>query len=234
MPPKDNINKINQKLTEEHSAASSIKSRLTRQSVQSAITSTQHKLKLYKNIPANGLILFCGEIEAEEGKGAKKITIDIEPFKPITSTAYKCQPRFHTEPLESLLEDDERFGFIIVDGNGILLATLQGENKEVLQRMQVQLPKKHGRGGQSAQRFGRIREEKRHAYVVKCCEMIQQCFISENKPNIKGLVLAGSAQLKQDLLDCDKFEMRLRPIVLGTLDVSYGMDMGLNHAISLG
>lgn len=64
--------------------------------------------------------------------------------------------------------------------------------------------------------------------------MIQQCFISENKPNIKGLVLAGSAQLKQDLLDCDKFEMRLRPIVLGTLDVSYGMDMGLNHAISLG
>lgn len=183
-------------MTEEHSAASSIKSRITRQSVQSAITSTQQKLKLYKNIPTNGLILFCGEIEAEEGKGAKKITIDLEPFKPITATAYKCQPRFHTEPLEALLEDDERFGFVIIDGNGILLATLQGEHKEVLQRMQVQLPKKHGRGGQSAQRFGRIREEKRHAYVVKCCEMIQAAFISENKANIKGLIFAGSAQLK--------------------------------------
>jgi peptide subunit release factor 1 (eRF1) len=33
MPPKDNLNKINQKLTEEHSAAASIKSRVTRQSV---------------------------------------------------------------------------------------------------------------------------------------------------------------------------------------------------------
>lgn len=28
--------------------------------------------------------------------------------------------------------------------------------------MEVQLPKKHGRGGQSALRFARIREEKRH------------------------------------------------------------------------
>lgn len=140
--------------------------------MQTAITSTQQKLKLYKNVPTNGLILFCGEIEAEEGKGAKKITIDIEPFKPIIASAYKCQPSFYTEPLESLLEDDEKFGFIIVDGNGILLATLQGDNKEILNRMVVQLPKKHGRGGQSAQRFGRIREEKRQQYVSKCCELI--------------------------------------------------------------
>ena len=59
--------------------------------------------------------------------------------------------------------------------------------------MQVQLPKKHGRGGQSAQRFGRIREEKRQAYVTKCCEMIQMLFITDNRPNVKGLVFAGSA-----------------------------------------
>jgi peptide chain release factor subunit 1 len=58
-------------------------------------------------------------------------------------------------------------------------------------------------------------------------------FISENKPNCRGLVIAGSAQLKQDILDCDKFDFRLRPILLGTLDVSYGMDMGLNQAITL-
>jgi peptide chain release factor subunit 1 len=31
----------------------------------------------------------------------------------------------------------------------------------------VQLPKKHGRGGQSALRFARLRLEKRHNYVTK-------------------------------------------------------------------
>jgi len=58
-------------------------------------------------------------------------------------------------------------------------------------------------------------------------------FISDNKPNVRGLVFAGSAQIKQDVLDSDRFDMRLKPTVLGTLDVSYGMENGLNQAITL-
>ena len=68
----------------------------------------------------------------EDGKTQKKITYDLEPYKPLHANIYKCQPTFHTEPLEALLEDDEKFGFIIIDGNGILFATLQGSNKIVL------------------------------------------------------------------------------------------------------
>ena len=62
--------------------------------------------------------------------------------------------------------------------------------------MPVQLPKKHGRGGQSAVRFARLREEKRHLYIVKCCELAKQHFISNDAPNIRGIVVAGSADLK--------------------------------------
>jgi peptide chain release factor subunit 1 len=83
----------------------------------------------------------------EDGKTEKKVTYDLEPYKPLHANIYKCQNTFHNEPMESLLEDDEKFGFIIIDGNGILFATLQGSNKVVLQRMSVELPKKHGRGG---------------------------------------------------------------------------------------
>ena len=38
---------------------------------------------------------------------------------------------------------------------------------QVLHKFQVDLPKKHGRGGQSALRFARLRMEKRHNYVRK-------------------------------------------------------------------
>jgi len=62
--------------------AESIKSRQTRQSVVSAITSTKEKLKLYKQTPPNGLILFCGMILMEDGKTERKVTIDFEPFLP--------------------------------------------------------------------------------------------------------------------------------------------------------
>lgn len=38
---------------------------------------------------------------------------------------------------------------------------------QILHKFTVDLPKKHGRGGQSALRFARLRMEKRHNYVRK-------------------------------------------------------------------
>jgi hypothetical protein len=75
--------------------------------------------------------------------------------------------QFHTEPLKELLESDDKFGFIVMDGSGCLFGTLSGNTREVLYRLMVDLPKKHGRGGQSALRFARLRLEKRHNYVRK-------------------------------------------------------------------
>ena len=56
-----------------------------------------------------------------------------------------------------------------------------------------------GRGGQSAQRFGRLRMEKRQNYVRKVAEVATQMFISNDKVNISGLILAGSADFKTEL-----------------------------------
>jgi len=164
----------------------------------------------------------------DDGKTTRKIMFDNSPFRPINHFAYKCQPSFYTEPLHDLLEDDEKFGFIIMDGNGTLFGTLQGSSKEVLQRLSVQLPKKHGRGGQSALRFARQRVEKREAYLSKICELSVHHFITEDKANVKGLVLAGAASFKNELNGSDKFDKRLGCIVLGTFDVSYGQDNGFS------
>lgn len=109
---------------------------------------------------------------------------------------YKCENKFHTSCLQYLLEDDEKFGFIIVDGGGALFATLQGNVRHILQKIVVELPKKHGRGGQSANRFARLREEKRHAYVCKVAELAVQNFITNDKVNVKGIIMAGSADFK--------------------------------------
>merc|ERR1712176_123729 len=97
-----------------------------------------------------------------------------------------CDNKFHTQALAELLEDGSRFGFIIMDGNGSLFGTLQGNTRQVLHKFSVELPKKHGRGGQSAVRFARLREEKRHNYVRKVAEIAQQVFVPDGKtPCIK-------------------------------------------------
>jgi len=58
----------------------------------------------------------------------------------------------------------------------------------------VDLPKKHGRGGQSALRFARLRLEKRQNYVRKIAELTIQHFITHDRPNVNGLIMAGPAR----------------------------------------
>jgi peptide chain release factor subunit 1 len=247
--PKDQVSRAAKMLAEEYvclqvhfvcdiinillqGTASNIKSRVNRQSVLSAITSTQQRLKLYNKVPTNGLVVYCGEILTSEGK-ERKVNIDFEPFKPINTSLYLCDNKFHTEALAELLESDQKFGFIIMDGNGALFGTLSGNTRDVVHKFSVDLPKKHGRGGQSALRFARLREEKRHNYVRKVAELAVQNFITNDKVNVAGIILAGSADFKNDLNQSDMFDNRLQSKVIKVVDVSYGGENGFNHAIEL-
>ncbi|GAU92111.1 hypothetical protein RvY_04236 [Ramazzottius varieornatus] len=232
IPPKDQISRVGKMLADEFGTASNIKSRVNRLSVLGAITSVQQRLKLYNKVPTNGLVVYCGTIVTDEGK-EKKVNIDFEPFKAINTSLYLCDNKFHTEALQALLADDTKFGFIVMDGNGALFATLQGNTRDVLAQFTVDLPKKHGRGGQSALRFARLRLEKRHNYVRKVAETAVGCFITNDRPNVAGLVLAGSADFKTELGQSDMFDQRLVAKIVKTVDISYGGENGLNQAIEL-
>ncbi|TFK26449.1 translation release factor [Coprinopsis marcescibilis] len=232
LPPKDQISRASNMLTQEYGTASNIKSRVNRLSVLAAITSTQHRLKLYSRVPPNGLVLFVGTILTDEGK-EKKVSFDFEPHKPINTSLYLCDNKFHTEALSELLESDSRFGFIVMDGNGTLFGTLAGNTREIIHKFTVDLPKKHGRGGQSALRFSRLRDEKRHNYVRKVAELAVQHYITNDKVNVTGLVLAGSADFKTELSQSDLFDPRLIAKIIKVVDVSYGGENGFNQAIEL-
>ena len=183
-------------------------------------------------VPPNGLVIYCGTILTDDNK-EKKVNIDFEPFKKINTSLYLCDNKFHTEALNELLEDDHKFGFIVMDGNGCLYGTVSGSSREVLHKFSVDLPKKHGRGGQSALRFARLRLEKRQNYVRKCAEHATQMFITNDKCNVEGIVCAGSADFKEVLQQSDVFDPRLLAKVIKTVDVSYGGENGFNQAIEL-
>lgn len=133
IPPGDQISKVSKMLNDELGTASNIKSRVNRLSVLSAITSTIQRLKLFNKVPKNGLVLYCGTITTAENK-EKKVSHVIEPFKPINTSLYLCDNKFHTEPLRELLESDDKFGFIVMDGNGSLYGTLCGNTRDVLHK----------------------------------------------------------------------------------------------------
>lgn len=49
--------------------------------------------------------------------------------------------------------------------------------------------------------------EKRHNYVRKVAEVAVQMFITNDKVNVSGLVLAGSADFKTELSQSDMFDL---------------------------
>lgn len=55
-------------------------------------------------------------------------------------------------------------------------------------------------------RFARLRMEKRHNYVRKVAETAVDLFIRNDKVNVAGLILAGSADFKTELSQSDMFD----------------------------
>ncbi|KAF8061636.1 peptide chain release factor eRF/aRF subunit 1 [Lyophyllum atratum] len=218
IPPKDQVSRASAMLTQEYGTASNIKSRVNRLSVLAAITSTQQRLKLYNRVPPNGLVLFVGTILTDEGK-EKKVSFDFEPHKPINTSLYLCDNKFHTEALSELLESDSRFGFIVMDGNGTLFGTLA----ETLVRLSI--------NSLLICRRSTVVVDSLH--FVSPPEHAVQHFITNDKVNVSGLVLAGSADFKTELGQSDMFDQRLAAKVIKVVDVSYGGENGFNQAIEL-
>ena len=233
IPAGKRVSDIQKMLQDEVGKADKIKDRVNRQSVVKAINSVKERLKLHNKIPNNGLLIYSGEVFAEDGKTEKKFILDFEPIKAVNTSLYKCSNQFDTNALVELLLSREKYGFIIVDGSGALYGTVQGNARDVMLKFTVDLPKKHGRGGQSSQRFARIRMEKRQNYVRKVCEHATPLFITDEKPNVEGIIIAGCADFKTQVAESPLFDQRLKKVISNIVDISYGGEQGFNQAIDL-
>ncbi len=91
-------------LRDEHGSAANIKSKSTRDNVQSALESIMSRLKYYKEPPENGMIIFTGAVSLGGDKQAME-SIVVDPPQPISSFSYRCGSNFELEKLEDMLVD---------------------------------------------------------------------------------------------------------------------------------
>jgi len=75
--------------------------------------------------------------------------------------------------------------------------------------------------------------ERRHNYIRRVAETAVKSFITDEKINVTGLVLAGSAEFKKELGQSDLLDGRLSSKILAVVDVAYGGENGFNQAIEL-
>lgn len=230
IPAGDQISQINSKLTVELGTASNIKSRVNRQSVETAIESAMQKLKLYNKVPPNGLAIFTGIGSLNDGKGEKRFAFDFEPLYPLKHSLYKCDDCFHVEYLEEQLQDDgDKVGYVIISGHSCFFGEVTREDQKKLYEERVSLPKKHGRGGQSSVRFARLTEIARNNYSRLMAEATTRQWIKSDVVTINKLIIGGSQSLRRELID--NLDPRLKNKLVCEIDLAYGGQNGFTQAV---
>jgi len=229
VPPGKQISEVMNMLRDEYGTASNIKSTTTRKNVQDAIVKVQQRLKLFKETPENGLVIFCGAIP-QNGAGSERIeTYVITPPEPIHIYLYRCDARFHTEHLQELLREKETYGILLIEASDATLATLQGRRLEIVREVSSGVPGKTRAGGQSARRYERLREMRLQEYFRRVGEHANEAFLPIE--NLKGMIIAGPGPTKYDFEKGDYLNYMLKEKVIDIIDTAYVSEQGLKEVL---
>jgi peptide chain release factor subunit 1 len=226
VPEDRQISDVAAHITQEHSEASNIKSKQTRTAVQDALTSLKDRLKYYKTPPENGMVLFSGAIDTGGGQTDMVTKVLESPPDPVESFRYHCDSAFLTEPLEHMLADKGLFGLIVLDRREANVGWLKGKRVEPVKSASSLVPGKQRKGGQSAQRFARLRLEAIDNFYQEVAEMANDLMVPK-RHEMDGVLVGGPSPTKDEFMDGDYLHHELQDIVLGKFDVSYTDESGL-------
>ncbi len=229
VPPGKQISDVMNTLRDEYGTASNIKSTTTRKNVMDAIVKVQQRLKLFREPPPTGLIIFCGAIP-QNGAGSERIeTYVIIPPEPIRIYLYRCDARFHTEHLQEMLREKETYGIILVDSSEATIATLQGRRLEIVRSLTSGVPGKTRAGGQSARRYERLREMRIQQYFTRVGVHANEIFLPIE--TLKGIILAGPGPTKFDFEKGEYLNYMLKNKVIDVIDTAYVEEQGVKEVV---
>jgi peptide chain release factor subunit 1 len=230
VPPDRQISDVSAMLKQEYGTAANIKSDTTRKNVQDAITKVTQRLKLFKKVPKNGLVIFCGAIPQNGGPGSEKVeTYVIKPPGPIQVYLYRCDSRFHTEYLKEFLTEKETYGIVVIDSSAATYATLRGRHLEIVREITSGVPGKFRAGGQSARRFERQREAKLIEYFKRVGKHANEIFLPIE--DLKGVIISGPGPTKNDFEKGDYLHYTLKDRVISTIDTAYVSEQGVEEVM---
>jgi len=218
-------------VTQEHSEASNIKSKSTRTNVQDALTSIKDRLRYYDTYPPeNGMVLFSGAVDSGGGRTEMVTKVLESPPQPVESFRYHCDSDFLTDPLEEMLADSGLYGLIVLDRREANVGWLKGKRIEAVKSASSLVPGKQRKGGQSAQRFARLRLEAIDNFYQEVAGMANDLFVPK-RHEIEGILVGGPSPTKDEFLDGDYLHHEIDDAVIGKFDVSYTDESGLRELV---
>jgi peptide chain release factor subunit 1 len=232
IPPDKQIYDVTGQLKDEFGQCANIKGKQTRTNVQSAISSILSRLKYYKKPPAHGMAVFCGTIQLYGDRTDLQCTI-IEPPEPLNLYMYRCSSKFELEPLRQMLEEKVVYGLLVLDRREAYWGFLRGNRIEPIGGATSTVPGKQRKGGQSAARFGRLREIAINEFYTKVGERSSAIFLAEKDffERFKGVLIGGPSPTKEEFEAGGFLHHEIQKRVTGLFDVAYTNEDGLSELV---
>lgn len=146
IPAGFNLFKVVEQINNEKSTAQNIKSKAVRKNVMSALERITQHLKLYRQTPPNGLVIFSGNISEREGVADIEI-FALEPPEPLKQRLYWCDQKFVLDPLKEMIREREIFGIVVIDKSEADIGVLHGKKIQPLKHLDSLVPGKTDKGG---------------------------------------------------------------------------------------
>jgi peptide chain release factor subunit 1 len=231
IPAGFNLNKVVDQIRSEQGTAQNIKSKQVRKNVVGALEKILQHLKLYKQTPANGLVIFSGNVSDREGVTDLEIWA-VEPHEPVKTRLYWCGQNFILDPLKEMVREREIYGLIVLDKSDATIGIVQGKKIEKIKDMDSIVPGKTKAGGWSQARYERVRSGLLNDFMKKVGEVASSKF-SEYK-DLLGVIIGGPGPIKEMFADGGYLKQEIKKKVLGIVNTSYTGDFGLKEAVERG
>lgn len=233
IPPEFDLNVVVQQLREEEGTAENIKSKNTRKNVVSALRRIINFLQKYSEkqgnkAPENGMAIFAGNTTGEEGKTDIQL-FWVEPPDPVQSRLYRCDQEFMLEPLREAIETSEKVGLIVLDAKEATIATLKGKHLDIESHMTSNVWGKHSKGGQSAQRFERLRDKALNQFLKRVGEVSNRSFFGDS--DIRAIIVGGPGPTKNKFLKGDFLKDDVENKIASVFDTGYSSEQGIKELI---
>ena len=231
IPPEKMISDVRHQLGNEMGQAANIKSKSTKKHVTDALESAISSINRYKTPGEGGIAIFVGHVIVGNNKTKLTSTVIDDPPEPFSSFRYRCDSTFEISQIEEMLIDRTSYGLFVIDRSEAAYGLASGKRLHFQEHITSLVPSKHGRGGQSAQRFERLIEEAAHNFFKKATERACNYWLPMVQ-DLKGVIIGGPGATKDFVVKNDYFHHEIKKLIAEPFfDVGYSNESGLRELV---
>lgn len=179
--PKDSVNFVQSMVEQElHSLDDYDENTRMKYSVGSTLEEMKRILEDMVDIPSNGLVIFGGRVQGN----TEVLVLSEKLEKPVPETRYISGSQFSTDIAQKITSRDSEAVLVLIELGTCIIGLLGNELADIQEEVNVRIPSKHSKGGQSQSRFERRREEAKKEFYNECERRIKNVIDSSSDSRI--------------------------------------------------